>query len=247
MAKNTGVKEVEEFPRRIKIFFWVIISLLAVGTFGFRIVSEQTISSSFYRTIETLAFIFQDDSNIYERFIEVFLSLVGVFLIWWVLWSFADLLLDGNLSKYLKKKLYSFRISKMRGHIIIVGGGRVGEEISKILTPRKKPFLIIESDSKVVTSLKRKKYLVIEGDALNEQTLKNAGIEDASKIILTLPKTESNVLLTLTAKELNPIIEVHSRCEDPSLVSKLKRAGAKVVTVPEVVACDKIAKDLGFK
>ena len=135
----------------------------------------------------------------------------------------------------------------MRGHIIIVGGGRVGEEISKILTPRKKPFLIIESDSKVVTSLKRKKYLVIEGDALNEQTLKNAGIEDASKIILTLPKTESNVLLTLTAKELNPIIEVHSRCEDPSLVSKLKRAGAKVVTVPEVVAGDKIAKDLGFK
>ena len=134
----------------------------------------------------------------------------------------------------------------MINHSIIVGGGRVGEEVARVLSQRKKSFLVVESDPKVAASLKKKKYPVIEGDALNEEILKEAGIKKASKIIISLPKTETNVLITLTAKELNPKIEVHARCENPAMVSKLKKAGAKVVTVPEIVAADKIAKDLGI-
>lgn len=246
MSRGAGIKEVEEFPKRLKVFLWVIIILIIIGTFGFRMISEETLKSSFYRTAKTLAFMFNDDSTIYERFMEIFLAIVGVFLVWWVLWSFADMTLDGNLRKYLKMRFYSFKIRQMKNHSIIIGGGRVGEEIARVLSQKKKSFLIIELDPKVVASLKKKKYIVVEGDALNEDILKKSNIEKASKIIISLPKTETNILLTLTAKELNSKIEVHSRCENSSLVSKLKRAGAKVVTIPEIVAADKIAKDLGI-
>jgi voltage-gated potassium channel len=105
---------------------------------------------------------------------------------------------------------------------------------------------LIESDSQTASALRKKKYPLVEGDALREEILKKAKIEKASKIILTLPETESNILVTLTAKEINPKIEIHSRCEDTALVSKLKRAGAKLVTVPEIIAADKIAEDLGI-
>jgi len=246
MSRGGGLKEVEEFPRRLKIFLILIIFLFLIGTIGFRVISEENFSSSFYRTLKSLAFMFDDQSNVYEHVIEIFLATVGSFLVWWVLWSVADMLLDGNLRKYLKTRFYSFKISKMKNHIIIVGGGRVGEEISRVITLKKKSFLIIESDPKVVNILKKKGYIVVEGDALNEEILKSSNIEKASKIIISLPKTDTNILLTLTAKELNSKIEVHSRCENSSLVSKLKRAGAKVVTVPEIVAADKIAKDLGI-
>jgi len=246
MARVSAPKEIEEFPRRLKIFLWVIIIMLIAGTLGFKLISGENVKSSFYRTIKTLAFMFEDESTISERLMEIFLSIVGVFLVWWVLWSIADMALDGNLRKYLKMRFYSFKVSKMKNHSIIVGGGRVGEEVSRVLTQKKKPFLVIESDPKAVASLKKKGYVTIEGDALNEETLKRSNIEKASKIILSLPKTETNILLTLTAKELNPDIEVHSRCENSALVSKLKRAGAKVVTIPEIIAADKIAEDLGF-
>jgi voltage-gated potassium channel len=246
MAKSSGNKEVDEFIRKLKIFFWIIVGLLVVGTFGFRSISEKTIEEAFFRTIQTLAFIFKDGSLIHERLLEIFLSIVGVFLIWWVLWGVADMILDGNLRKYLKTKFYSFKINQMNKHIIIVGGGRVGEEIARAIYLRNKPFLVIESDPKIITSLKKKNYVVIEGDALNEEVLRKANLGTASKMIITLPKTESNIVITLTAKEINPKVEIHSRCENSSLVSKLKRAGAKVVTVPEIVAADKIAKDLGI-
>jgi voltage-gated potassium channel len=156
------------------------------------------------------------------------------------------MILDGNLRKYLKMRFYSLRIRQMKNHSIIIGGGRVGEEVARVLSEKNKSFLIIESDPKVVASLKKKGYTVIEGDALNEGIIKQSNIENASKIIISLPKTETNILLTLTAKELNSKIEVHARCENSSLVSKLKKAGAKVVTIPEIVAADKIAKDLGI-
>ncbi len=243
---RSSIREVEEFPRKLKIFFWVIVFLLIFGTLGFMVISGEGFNACFYRTTATLAFMFHDETTIYERYMEMFLSIIGVFLIWWVLWSFADMVLDGNLRKYLKSRFYSFKIKMMNNHIIIVGGGRVGEEIARVLLLNKKNFVLIESDSQTASALRKKKYPLVEGDALREEILKKAKIEKASKIILTLPETESNILVTLTAKEINPKIEIHSRCEDTALVSKLKRAGAKLVTVPEIIAADKIAEDLGI-
>jgi voltage-gated potassium channel len=245
MSNSSDAKEIENLPKKLKILFIVIVLLFVIGTIGFRIVSESSLENSFYRTVQTLAFIFEDDSEVSERVLEIFLSIFGVFLIWWVLWSVADILLEGNLGKYLKRRVYTKKLEKMENHVIIVGGGRVGEEVSKVLLSKDKSFLIIELNQKVASILKKKGYSVILGDALNEDVLKKANIDKASKIILSLPKTETNILLTLTAKELNQNIEVHSRCENNNLVAKLKRAGAQVVTVPEVVAANKIAKDLG--
>ncbi|HOW36748.1 MAG TPA: NAD-binding protein [Candidatus Pacearchaeota archaeon] len=246
MSRSKIPKEVEEFPRRLKSFVWIIILLILFGTISFRLISEKTFKDAFIRTFQTLAVMFHPDSTTPERILEIFLALVGVFLIWWVLWSFADMVLEGSLKKYLKTRFYSAKMESMKNHIIIVGGGRVGEEIAQNLAKKKKDFIIIESDPKATACLRKSKYVFIEGDALNEDVLKRAGIEKASKIILTLPKTEQNILITLTAKELNSKIEIHSRCESQSLVSKLKRAGAKVVIVPEIVAADTIADKLGI-
>lgn len=243
MARG-GLKNVEEFPRRIKIFVIVLIVLFLIGTFSFMSLTGSNFNDSLLRTVETLAFMFHEDSGISERMIEIFLSLVGVFLVWWVLWSLADMLLDGSLGKYLKTKFYSFKIKRMKNHIIIAGGGRIGGEIANVLSKKKEKFLIIDNDETTVRALKKKKYVVILGDASNEEVLKDAEIENAKKIIITLPKVETNVLLTLTSKELNPKIEVYARCDQPSLVSKLKKAGAKAVVVPEIIAGDKLAEDL---
>jgi voltage-gated potassium channel len=218
--------------------------LLIIGTFGFSILTGSDIKDSNYRTMKTLAFMFEDESTNSERFLEIFLAIFGVFIIWWVLWSVADMLLDGNLVKYIKREIHNMKMNKMKNHTIIVGGGRVGEEIALVLKTNNKDFVIIDNDTKVVNELKQKDYTVIEGDATNDLTLKNAGIKNASKIVFTLPKTESNIMMTISAKELNPKIEVHSRCDKHSLVSKLKKVGAKIVVVPEIEAADRLAVGL---
>jgi voltage-gated potassium channel len=240
MARGNKLKEIDEFPRRIKIFFWVIFWLLVFGTGGFKLIDKGTIQESFFRTLQTLAFIFEENPAIAERAMEIFLAIVGVLLIWWVLWSFADMLLDGNLKKYLKSRIYKILLMEIRDHTIIAGGGRVGEEIARILTEKKEKFVLTDVSPEVVANLRKKNYLVIEGSAEHDSILLEAGIKKARELIITLPKTETNILITLSAKELNPNIEIHARAEHSKFASKLKKAGAKVVVVPEVVAGDKL-------
>jgi voltage-gated potassium channel len=240
MSRGSKIKEIEEFPRRIKIFLKVILILLMFGTLGFKFIDKTTLKESFYRTLQTLAFMFADDPILAERLLEIFLAIIGVFLIWWVLWSLADMLLDGNLEKYLKTRLYKIKLMELKDHIIIAGAGRVGEEIARILTEKKEKFILIDTNPETLINLRKKKYLAIEGNAEHDNVLLEAGIMNAKKIIITLPKTETNILTTLASKELNPKIIVHARAEHIRFVSKLKKAGAKIVIVPEIVAGDKL-------
>ncbi len=242
MSHSNPIKEIDEFPRRIKIFFWVIVFLIILGTIGFVVLTGVSFEDATFRTVQTLAFVFSDDSSLSERLLEIFLGIVGVFLIWWVLWSVADMLLDGNLQKYLNKKVDSLVMSLKNKHVIIVGGGRIGGEIASNLLKKKKNFIIIENNSETVKALKRKGFSVFEGNAEEDVVLIGAGIKKATKIILTLPKTETNILATLAAKEINPSIDVYSRANEQKFVSKLKKAGAKIVIVPEIVAGDNLTK-----
>lgn len=240
MPRGKKLEELEEFPKKIKIFLWIIFYLLIFGSLGFKILSQLSFQDSFLKTLQTLAFMFEEDPSIGERLLEIFLAIVGVFLIWWVLWSVADMLLDGNLRKYLKSRLNNIKIMELTDHIIIAGGGRVGEEIARILNEKKEKFVILEKDPGVIENLKKKKYLLIEGNADHDSILLEAGIKKAKKLIITLPKTETNILITLSAKELNPDIEIHARAEHNKFISKLKKAGAKVVVVPEIEAGNKL-------
>jgi len=242
MSRAKPIKEIDEFPRRIKIFIAVIICLFLFGTTGFTVLTGATIEESAFRTLQTLAFIFSDESTVLERFLEIFLAIIGVFLIWWVLWSVADMLLDRNLERYINLKIHNFKMSRKRNHIIIVGGGRIGGEIALNLSKNKKSFVIIENNPETVKDITNKRYSVIQGNAEEEKVLLEAGIEKAKKIILTLPKAESNILITLTSKELNNEIEIYSRANEQKFVSRLKKAGANKIIFPEILAGDEIAE-----
>lgn len=242
MSRGTHITEIDEFPRRIKIFFIIIVCLLLIGTLSFYITIGSSFEDSFFRTLQTLAFMFSEESTLIERLLEIFLAIVGVFLIWWVLWSVADMLIDKNLQKYLNIKINKFKVKNMKKHIIIVGGGKTGNEIAQNLVKEKKKFIIIENDKTIVKNLKRKKYILVEGNAEEDEVLLDAQIKSASKIILTLPNTTTNILITLTAKELNPEIEIYSRASQQKFVSKLKKAGAKKVIVPEIAAANKLSE-----
>lgn len=235
--------EVSDFPRRVRVFFIIIVGLMAIGTLGFKILNGLSFQQSFIYTLESLAFMFHDDIGI-GKSLEIFLAIVGSFSLWWVLWSFADLLLEGKLGEYLKSKTFSLKVNNMKNHFLIGGGGRVGEEIARELSKKKKPYIIIEKDEATVKKLDKKGLVVMQGDVLDEGVLKEVGVQNAKAIFLTLPQTEKNLLVTITIKDIAPEIEVYARADNPSYVSKLKKAGAKAVIVPEVIAADKLVEEM---
>jgi len=245
MEDEREMRKILGLPKRIILTLLFLIFIIFFGTFGFMLVSDVTFKEGFSKTMESFSFIFSEESGL-GKYLEIFLGLVGVFVVWWVLWTIADLFFDGDITEYLKISRYTSLLRKMRDHYIIVGGGRVGEEIAHDLMRIKKRFLIIEKDPIKVSKLKKKGYLVIEGDAndIESRILDKANIKNAAVLIIAMPETEKNLLLTLMAKEIKPEIDIYVRCDHPEFVSRLKKAGAKSVIVPEIIAADQFIREI---
>lgn len=232
----------EEFKSRIYLLIGLILFIVTFGTIGF-ILLGKTFFQALLLTFQSLAFMFEEEQGI-AKILEIFLAIFGVMTLAWVFTNIFEMVSSGNFGEYLKIREFSNKMKSMKNHYIIAGGGRVGEELALKLHQERKPYIIIEKNLESVYKLKKKNFLVMFGDVTEEDILKKAKLSEAKTLILALPETEKNILVTLTAKELNPEIEIIARADKPSLISKLKKAGARAVIVPEIEAADKIFSNL---
>lgn len=240
---NKKIEDIAELPRKIIVFFILIFSLMAIGTISFKFILNISFKSAFITTLESFALLYHAESGA-TKSVGIFITLFGVILLWWILWNIFDIISEGSLREYLKISKFFNRLGKMRNHYIIAGGGRVGEDIAKHLSEKRKDYIIIEKDEPTLIKLKKLGFFVMRGDVTDENVLKQAKIKEAKVIILAMPETEKNLMTTLVAKELNPDITVYARADKPAFVSKLKKAGAKVVIVPELVAAEKFLESI---
>ena len=234
---------IARLPRKILMFFLIVFIILAIGSVGFMELKGVSFSGALFMTLQSMAFMFSDEMGI-AKGLQVFLAIIGIVVVGWILQSLLNILFEGHLSEYLKAREFISNIRKMRKHYIIAGGGRVGEEIAINLKKNKKQYIIIEKDEVKVSKLKKKGFIVVQGDVADADSsdLIEAGIKSAKVIVLAMPETEKNLIVTMCAKELNPDIEVYARADNPAFVGKLKKAGAKVVIVPEVAAADQFSE-----
>lgn len=129
-------------------------------------------------------------------------------------------------------------LEKRKGeYIIICGFGRVGQVVAERLFLERDHFVVIDPNSENVARAKKLGYLVIHGNAEHGGLLEQAGIgKDASKILCLTDSDVINVYITLTARYLNPEIEIISRANREHTVNKLYQAGANHTVAPfEVV------------
>jgi voltage-gated potassium channel len=133
-------------------------------------------------------------------------------------------------------------IEKLDGHVIICGYGRIGVQLAKAMTEAKRPFLILERDHAKAEDAKAQGFLCMVGEATDEQTLKTAGIARAKVLASVLPDDAANVFITLSARNLNPEIEIIARGEAPTTENKLFHAGADKVVMPTHIGAERIVE-----
>ncbi len=141
---------------------------------------------------------------------------------------------------------------KKAKHTILCGFGRMGSVVADYLKEEKKHFVIIESEPINVARAKRAGYLVIEGSAENSDLLKSAGIKEHAEMILCLTGNDVvNVYITLTARYLNPDIDIISRANQKDSVKKLQQAGANHTVAPfkvvGLIAAEFIGQPVAFE
>lgn len=179
-----------------------------------------------------------------------------LFLRWWtsgtiVLGCTGLIVLTGALVQVFT--LFQFRrllgldrmmteIEKLDGHVIICGYGRIGVQLARAMTEARRPFLILERDHAKADEAKAQGFLCMIGEATHEETLKAAGIARAKVLATVLPDDAANVFITLSARNLNPGIEIIARGEAPTTENKLFHAGADKVVMPTHIGAERIVE-----
>ena len=137
----------------------------------------------------------------------------------------------------------SKRIERLTDHVIICGYGRNGEQAALELTDNNQPFVIIERRENVIVRIQEDPNLLyIQGDATNEDVLRTAGIDHARALIATTPNDADNMFVVMTARSMNANLTIVSRASEIGSDSKLRRAGATNVIMPERMGGQRMAR-----
>ncbi len=120
--------------------------------------------------------------------------------------------------------------------------GSHGPILARDLYAAQKPFVIIDSDERLRHAAEAQGYRVINGDATEEYILEQAGIRHAAVLATVLSADTTNVIVTITAREMNPDVLIIARGENPRTEKKLLGCGANRVVLPTAIGATKVAQ-----
>lgn len=218
--------------------------LTAAGTAGFHYIEHWSWFDGFYMVITTFTTIgYQEVHTLSHagRVFNSFLIISGVSLVFVMIGSLTQALLEFELVKVFGKRRMERELAGLRNHYIICGAGRVGASVAQELARKPCPFVIIESDEKSLAQFDPK-WLVLVGDAASEKTLRDAGIKNALGLVAATTTDATNIYIVLTARSLNPNLKIIARASEERAEKHLKTAGADVVISPYAAAGHRIAQ-----
>ncbi len=242
----------------VKAVYRQLIILLAMfiwGTAIFTFYDRLPILDAFLASVSTITTIglyvpnggnFQT-LNRTEAELLIIMILVSVGVAVSILQSTVNAVLGGDLAKeQAEKKL----IGRLRGHVIVFGYSHVGKYVTEKLEELGMDHVVITKDPQVYHDLvKRDIYVVLEQEIQPIQALREAGIENASIVVVSHINDPDNMLFILSARKLRPDIRIITIVHDPAIVETAKNAGADLVvpstvTVGHLLALSAVTKDI---
>lgn len=226
-------------------FIWGCVAMVLVftiGTFGYRYLGGAQYSwvDCFYMTFITIATIGYGEivdlsHHHYGRLFTVFIGFAGIATMTYLLSTVTAFILEGDLNQAWRRKKMQKKIEKMSDHYIICGIGRVGSNVAHELSATGRNSVILDESFQQIENYiaKHPTQLFLHGDATDNDMLIAAGIHRAKGVFAVAADDSKNLVISLSAKQLNPAVRVVARCHDVKNVEKTRRAGADEIVSPD--------------
>jgi voltage-gated potassium channel len=241
------------FPKRFKVSVAIIVAITLIGTVGFKIIGgEKTtyLDALFMTTITLFTVGYSDvvglDDKPFGKLFTIFFIFLGAGTIAYLFTSLAAYIIGGELRRIFRRRTMDKRINALRNHYIVCGIGMVGLYVAHELFLTKRHQVAIDLDEGKQELLKYHNLGVdvIAGDATENEILWKAGIEHAKGLFATTNSDNDNVVIALTARQLNPSLRIVCRCTDTKNIDKIRRAGADAVVALNYIGGLRMAAEM---
>jgi voltage-gated potassium channel len=223
--------------RRIVCLGGVLLGIIVVACVGYMLIEGWTWTEALYMTVITISTVGYGEIHALSdpgRLWTATVILGGVSLVAYTLGVVTQMIVEGRLYNVLGRKIMENKLRKLKEHIIVCGFGRISKILCLELDRAEKSFIVVEEDPEVAREASNMGYLVIVGNATEEEILRNARVENAEGLVSTISSDAVNVFITLEARDLNPGIFIVNRSYLHKNVKHLQRAGADRVISPDV-------------
>lgn len=240
----------------LRKFIWpgaILVAILVTGTIGYWFIGGRHYSfmDTLYMTVITISTIgFSEvidlSGNPIGRAFTMFVAISGIGLLAYAVTNVTALLVEGELTDSFRRRKMDKMASNAKAHYIVCGLGSVGLHIVSELYATKRPHVIVDIDkNKIDKALESfQGEVFIEGDATHNDTLLKAGIETAKGLFAVTGDDNQNLVVSLTAKQLNSKVRVVARCNEIKNSEKIKRAGADAVVSPGLIGGLRMASEM---
>jgi voltage-gated potassium channel len=224
--------------RRLGYAVTVLAALLVAGTAGYMLVEGWSFADALYMTVITAGTV--GFSEVHQlsgagRVLTMFLIIAGFGAVIFSIGTIIDFMVEGHFTRYMEGRRMDRRIAGMSGHNVVAGLGRVGSVVAGQYASRAVPFVVIDAGEDALAQARENGWQYVEGDATEEETLLQAGLDRAKSFVAALDSDAANLFATLTARGMNPDLFIVARSATPAAEARLMRAGAdRVITPTEI-------------
>lgn len=230
-------------------FLWavyIMLLLVVVGTLGYILIEKWSFLDALYMTVITIAAVGFREVGVLHVWGRIF-TMIVIFggltaVVVWVA-SVTSLYVHQELSLYFRKRKMEKEITKLKHHTILCGAGDTGQHIISHHRQAGRDIVVIEQKAELIRELKERfpGMLIIEGDATKEEILASANISEASAIITTLALDADNLFVVISARHMNPSLNIISRAVEFKTREKLITVGANHVVSPSLTEAARMA------
>lgn len=233
-----------DWEKQILKIVLLLVSIITLGVAGFMIIEGWSFLDALYMTVITIATVGYREvhplSTAGTVFVIVLIVLgVGTFL--YIITSLSEYIVAGHLVGAMGRRKMKKGIDALENHYIICGFGRVGLQVALELKREGMPFVVVDSNADAIQRCVEHAYLYLEGDASNDEVLREAGIERAKGLVTATDSDADNVYVTLSAKNIRDDLFVVARANLEDSEQKLLKAGADRVLSPYSIGGRRLA------
>lgn len=161
--------------------------------------------------------------------------------------NLTGLLVSSSIFQARERRHVMRKIAGLSGHLIVCGFGDSGAAIASKVRKPGQEVVVIEIDPARALAASNAGYFSIEGNAAHDTTLRQASIESAETIVITMGLHPEKIATVLMARGMNKSIFIVSAAGSDSGQEWLSTAGCDVVLRPQELIAEEVARQVSVR